>query len=561
MPPPIPQQGSRAGLITAVIVFVVLWLLSTVFFFQERGKRQLAENEREAIQNTLDSGLIPKDTTQGALKQAQSLVKGDANAGGDVAIPAGGGTGPVILDKNIADTLAPDAKDAFTWAITERDELMKLISSTVPTGKDAKSYIIRKQKEAEEAVKNVTNKPAGVNFNMNLGDIAVKLAEAYKALDQAKEAEVANVAAEKKRYADLEKAREELANTHKTALAAVEKQLQDKDAALKDLEARYAQTITQTTQANAANLDALNVQKAALEQQIAVLTPQIPALEKKWKELQGILRHYRMDPTDNMVRRADGTITRVTDDGRTCYINLGQGDHITPGMTFEIYAKETGVPSLKADIASMEDENVKRLKAANEKLRAAAEKGTGGAAGVFAAARAGEKYDTQLPQGGKGAIEVIEVQQGHSALCRIIKVENGQQIRNGDLIANLVYDPNTKFRFGVYGNFDLDYNGIPTLTDTNVIKQRIEQWGGKAITVNTVEDVSPDLDFVVAGVRPVVHPLPENPLPTDQERQNKEKEQQKLYDDALNRAREWSIPVLNQTRFLYYTGYFDQRLR
>src|SRR4051812_9112249 len=102
MPPPIPQQGSRAGLITAVIIFVVLWLLSTVFFFQERGKRQLAENERDAIQNNIvDKPYLPKDLTQGAIKQVVSLWSPEGNAGGEAGAVAGG-AGPVILDKNIA---------------------------------------------------------------------------------------------------------------------------------------------------------------------------------------------------------------------------------------------------------------------------------------------------------------------------------------------------------------------------------------------------------------------------------------------------------------------------
>src|SRR5206468_11181637 len=128
------------------------------------------------------------------------------------------------------------------------------------------------------------------------------------------------------------------------------------------------------------------------------------------------------------------------------------------------------------------------------------------------------------------SIEVISLERG-SALCRIIKAD--AKIQQGDVIANLVYDPNIKFRFGVFGQFDLDYNGVATLTDTNTVKRLIEQWGGKVANVNTVEDVTPDLDFLVVGIRPAVPALPENPLPTDIDYQTKKKAEQKLYDDAL----------------------------
>jgi hypothetical protein len=63
MPPPIPsQQGSRGGLITAVVVFVILWLVSTVFYFQERGLRQQAENNGTAIEARF-AGIAPADVT------------------------------------------------------------------------------------------------------------------------------------------------------------------------------------------------------------------------------------------------------------------------------------------------------------------------------------------------------------------------------------------------------------------------------------------------------------------------------------------------------------------
>ena len=40
----------------------------------------------------------------------------------------------------------------------------------------------------------------------------------------------------------------------------------------------------------------------------------------------------------------------------------------------------------------------------------------------------------------------------------------------GDIIANLVYDPSVKWKFKVYGNFDLNGDGVPDLAVTNMDK-------------------------------------------------------------------------------------------
>src|SRR6185369_16280755 len=109
---------------------------------------------------------------------------------------------------------------------------------------------------------------------------------------------------------------------------------------------------------------------------------------------------------------------------------------ISPGMTFEVYDRNQGIPAL-GDSAT----------------------------------------DESLPKG-KGAIEVIKVSPGSSE-CRIINQQPGMSVREGDLIANLVYDRNTKYQFMVYGDFDLDQNNVSTTADAEGIKRLVTQWGGK----------------------------------------------------------------------------------
>ena len=134
----------------------------------------------------------------------------------------------------------------------------------------------------------------------------------------------------------------------------------------------------------------------------------------------------------------------------------------------------------------------------------------------------------------------------------------GTQISEGDLVANLVYDPNVKYNFVVYGQFDLDRNNVATDQDAEVVKRLITQWGG-----NLMDKVNVDTDFVVPAKEPVL------PVLTPEERQDPF-EAQKLanaqaaleaYEAVRNTARDLHIPILNQNRFLYLIGYFDQARR
>ena len=175
----------------------------------------------------------------------------------------------------------------------------------------------------------------------------------------------------------------------------------------------------------------------------------------------------------------------------------------------------------------------------------------------------GDRYDTQLPEGGKGSIEVFKVGPGHTSVCKIITPKDGRGLRVGDVVANLVYDRNVPFKFVVYGQFDLDYNNVPTLSDTATVRRLVTEWGGTVVPAATPAEVNADVDFIVVGIAPVVPILGAEDAgdPTKAALVEQKKKEREAYDNMLQRARELSIPVLNQTRFLYYTGYFDLRVR
>jgi hypothetical protein len=196
------------------------------------------------------------------------------------------------------------------------------------------------------------------------------------------------------------------------------------------------------------------------------------------------------------------------------YINLGSGDHIVPGMTFEVYDKRDGVPRL-GDGMSPEDMPV-----------------------------------------GLGSVEVESVDHASSQVR--VTLEPNQHITEGDLIANLVYDRNVKYNFYVYGKFDLGQTRHPTDQDRDKILALIAHWGGRL-----QKTINVDTDFVVMGAEPTVEDFTQDQLedPFFVRKKNDEEADLKAYNDILSKARDLHIPVMNQNRFLYFVGYYDNALR
>jgi hypothetical protein len=158
---------------------------------------------------------------------------------------------------------------------------------------------------------------------------------------------------------------------------------------------------------------------------------------------------------------------------------------------------------------------------------------------------------------GLASIEVEAVLQDCSE-CKVVKTEIGQHISSGDLIANLVYDRNTKYNMVVYGDFDLAQTGRPRKGDINKIEALITEWGG------TVQDkINEDTDFVIMGKEPQVDEFTPDQLsdPLNKQIQDDQKAAYDAYETVLNKAISLGIPVMNQNRFLYFCGYYDSAQR
>lgn len=212
-----------------------------------------------------------------------------------------------------------------------------------------------------------------------------------------------------------------------------------------------------------------------------------------------------MRPTSSTTvgKEGDGKIIRNGTAIDEVYVNLGRKDRATVGLTFAVYDSRLGV---------------------------------------------GSGVDGR----GKGSIEIMDVGENES-LARIVRSDRSNAMLPGDTIANPVFsrDKNRKYRFLVFGDFDLDADGVATSAERDRVIRMIESWGGQ---IDTKLDTQ--TDFVVLGAEPSTQTARFSSL-SDQTADlvAQRKAQQEQYAQLAKDARAYSIPVLNANRFLAMIGY------
>ena len=124
-------------------------------------------------------------------------------------------------------------------------------------------------------------------------------------------------------------------------------------------------------------------------------------------------------------------------------------DHLTPGITFEVYDKTEGIPALG------------RTPTSNNRLPA-----------------------------GKASIEIVRVGQ-NSSECRVVH-SRGRHHVQGDVMPTWSTTSNRKLQFYVYGEFDVDTTALDTARGRRRQDSLITRWGG------TIDDrATVDIDFVI----------------------------------------------------------------
>ncbi|MGN6725303.1 MAG: BRCT domain-containing protein [Tepidisphaeraceae bacterium] len=465
---------------TWTVVTSILFVVATVLAIFATVDRNKMYSEMQTMQSRYDKVVSEADLNGDVVNALAAQKQANPTAyPGDPKLLNVALMQRDALAKKIAN--ASNEADAMRAADTVLKQIQSDASLKAPTDSlvSAMNGLLNIAQSRENEIKQLTDarddmskKLAGVNaaFTAQLGakqqDVTTAQANAQKALD------------------DVEASR-----TDK------DKQIADMQSKM-DEQAKLAQdTVNQLT---AQRQEALNRAKKSEDQ--------IKALQSKLRDIR--------QPVDQILRQADAHIMRSAGDNLV-YIDLGTGDQVVPGMTFEVYDRIQGIPK-PGDPTN--DEN--------------------------------------LPKG-KASIEVIKVSPGNSE-CRIVRQTPGENVVEGDPCVNLVYDRNVKYNVMVYGNFDLDRNGQATPQDADVIKRLVTRWGGKV--VNTL---TPDTDFLVIGKVPEIPNYTQEELDRPEIQFEVERRKKELadYDDTLAKAIELNIPVLNQNRFLYFTGYYEQSAR
>ncbi len=416
-------------------------------------------------------------------------------------------------DKRNADE---QQKQYITAAERNRDDINRLLPAAKAAHKSLVAFLVEEQ---QGMMQRVTGVPAetlttldqkvgsvGGGSNTPLLNIAkdqaAKITQLTDSLAKSdaeraraladKKAEVERVASLEKSHADTVAALNDQINQYKDEIT---RYREGTDSARKEMDARVQNLQNQISQSQEEN----DKQRARLMEENLVLQSQVALLrgERSKEIFSGRPEFSLVDAEIVGLNAADGTV--VTSRGRK--------DKVTVGMTFSAYS----------DAAAIKPDD---------------------ATGAY-------------PRG-KAGLEVIRVDDD-SSTCRVVWSARGNPLVKGDVLANPVYDPRKVYKMVVYGNFDVNNDGVATPDEAESIRAMIEGWGGKVL--DSEKGLAGDTDFLVLGERPVLPPPPGSGAPFEVVQNYIRLDQiVKKYDDLYEKARSTSLPVLNENRLYTLLG-------
>jgi hypothetical protein len=479
--PAVGPQGSRGGLITAVVIFTILFVTATIFaiyFGVDDNKRtELLTTQSKRTQDIYSAQDISSQRyTQlnTHRKPGQTVLQAAFADSEDLA--------EMINGKTAASTVQPSAA---------ADQARKALT-------DAAARVPSLELSTSMSLVDAINKLASYAAEQQYTATSLRQEQQHAAGDAAHQIALAQEL--------TQKAQDDLAEANKIKQDALDRaQKADSDATLR---------IREMSTAMDGERKDYNSELQKVQQLVDAKDRQLDQEKRLSTALGDKLAGRRMSVVDPLLRQPDGMITSVASED-VVYVNLGMGDHIVPGMTFEVYNRREGIPK-QDDLMSEEN----------------------------------------LPIG-EASIEVERVYASDSQ-CRVLKMEPGQHINEGDLIANLVYDRNTKYNFVVYGKFDLGQTGQPKDGDREKVDALVTAWGG-----HVQNKIDVDTDFVVMGAEPQVQQFTDDQLqdPLNRRLLDDQKAEYQAYENELDSAKELHVPIMNQNRFLYFCGYYDNAQR
>ncbi|MEM9420472.1 MAG: hypothetical protein AAGA25_15690 [Planctomycetota bacterium] len=173
---------------------------------------------------------------------------------------------------------------------------------------------------------------------------------------------------------------------------------------------------------------------------------------------------------------------------------------------------------------------------------------------VFQVYDAGDIVKIEDPDAeGKAVVEVININ-SNSAIGRIVQRKPRTAVNDGDILVNVVFDPNRLYSFHVFGQFDLNYDGDLDVNGNDQVQNLVTRYNGLIS-----KELGFATDYLVLGIEPLLPDRPEDELDLIKMREYRTAlENYQAYQDLIAKARELGVPVLNQNRFLDLIGYFER---
>lgn len=191
---------------------------------------------------------------------------------------------------------------------------------------------------------------------------------------------------------------------------------------------------------------------------------------------------------------ADGHVVRVAELGSVAYADFGKKDGVLLGMPFS----------------------------------------------VFSPAELGK--EEPMP---KASARVVRILDDTSELR--VTVQGNEPVVAGDVLHNPVYDRGRRLRFLLIGKIDMDGDGTD---DSGSLKALIQELGGRVET-----ELSVQTDYLIAGEQPAVVAAPgPDAGPMEQQLYEEARAAFVAYTAAMDRAKDFGIPVLSLNRFLGLMG-------
>ncbi len=230
------------------------------------------------------------------------------------------------------------------------------------------------------------------------------------------------------------------------------------------------------------------------------------ASERSIVELKETIEEIRgKRPETVNVTLADATIVAQIPDQKKVYLDIGRDANLSLGMAFKVFDAD--------DLVKIEDPDAE----------------------------------------GKAIVEVININ-SNSAIGRIVSRQPRAVVNDGDVLVNVVFDPNRVFTFHVFGQFDLDYDGDIDENGVNQVRSIVTRFNGRL-----ADELGFSSDYLVLGVEPELPTRPDDELDLIKMKEYRTQlENYQAYQDLIAKATELGVPVLNQNRFLDLVGYFER---